>query len=77
MFQAGSTNVLGNFCPKFTPVHGLEHHPIKQVNLLTSDVFGDMMITKIVGFLFCSQSCGPVGTEFVRKSGDLMGISSI
>lgn len=31
MFQAGSTNVLGTFCPAFTPVMGLEEVMVKQV----------------------------------------------
>lgn len=31
MFQAGSTNVLGTFCPTFKPVVGLEEVTVKQV----------------------------------------------
>lgn len=31
MFQAGSTNVLGTFCPTFTPVVGLDSVTVKQV----------------------------------------------
>ncbi|CAM9176283.1 unnamed protein product [Pylaiella littoralis] len=32
MFQAGSTNVLGTFCPAFTAVMGLEEVMVKQVS---------------------------------------------
>ncbi|CAM9489261.1 unnamed protein product [Hapterophycus canaliculatus] len=32
MYQAGSTNVLGTFCPAFTPVVGLEEVTVKQVS---------------------------------------------
>lgn len=31
MYQAGSTNVLGTFCPAFTPVVGLDEVTVKQV----------------------------------------------
>lgn len=31
MLQAGSTNVLGTFCPAFEPVTGLEESTVKQV----------------------------------------------
>ncbi|CAN0568306.1 unnamed protein product, partial [Laminaria digitata] len=32
IYQAGSTNVLGRFCPAFTPVEGLEEQMVKQVS---------------------------------------------